>query len=409
VGRRARPRRAELTMAHAYTPGLRVAPHASVLRVRRLPLRGNVLARIGQSLRAEDVVARTELPGNVHTVKVASLLGIPPDDIREAMLKKEGDAVAKDEVIAQTKSFFGVFSSRCAAPVAGTLEAVSAVTGQAILREAPIPVEVDAYVDGVVAEVLPGEGVVMRAEGAFVQGIFGIGGEACGEIRMVCGSPRDALTEERVAGDLAGRIIVGGSIVTRGALAKAVAARARAVIAGGVSAADLTAFLGYDIGVAITGHEEKGITLIITEGFGELAMAERTFALLRRCDGMRASVNGATQIRAGVMRPEIIVPDAPAAGDRERAGGDRALAGGDRARADADRARGDAEPGGGMRVGSAVRTIREPWFGRLGVVTALPHELREIETEARVRVLTVRLDDGAEITLPRANVEMVEE
>ncbi|MFN0152686.1 MAG: hypothetical protein ACKVU1_18440 [bacterium] len=372
-------------MAHAYTPGLRVASYASVLRVRRLPLRGDVLARAGGALRAEDVVARTALPGNVHTVKVASLLGIPPDDIREAMLKKEGDNVAKDEVIAQTKSFFGVFSSRCASPVAGTIESISAVTGQAIIREAPMPVEVNAYVDGVVESILPGEGVVMRTEGAFVQGIFGIGGEACGEIRLACDAPRDALTDARVTGDLAGKILVGGSAVTHGALAKAVGARARAVVAGSISASDLMAFLGYDIGVAITGHEEKGITLIITEGFGELAMAERTFALFARCAGMRASVNGATQIRAGVMRPEIIVPGAPA-----------------------ENARGEARSGP-MSVGSAVRTIREPWFGRLGVVTALPHELREIETEARVRVVTVRLDDGAEITLPRANVEMVEE
>lgn len=398
-------------MAHAYTPGLRVAAHASVLRVRRLPLRGDVLARAGQAVRAEEVVARTELPGNVHTVKVASLLGIPPDDIREAMLKQEGDRVAKDDVIAQAKSFFGVFSSRCAAPIAGTIEAVSAVTGQAILREAPIPVEVDAYVDGIVEEVLPGEGVVVRAEGAFVQGIFGIGGEACGAIRMACAAPRDALTEERIAGDVAGKIVVGGSIVTHGALAKAAAAHARAVVAGGISATDLARFIGYDIGVAITGHEEKGITLIITEGFGELAMAERTFALLARCEGMRASVNGATQIRAGVMRPEIIVPGAPAAAgserDREPAGG-KARGAGDPHNGGA--ARGDeGAPSGGIRVGSAVRTIREPWFGRLGVVTALPHELREIATEARVRVITVRLDDGAEITLPRANVEMVEE
>lgn len=398
-------------MAHAYTPGLRVAPHASVLRVRRLPLRGDVLARAGQAVRAEEVVARTELPGNVHTVKVASLLAIPPDDIREAMLKQEGDRVAKDDVIAQAKSFFGVFSSRCAAPIAGTIEAVSAVTGQAILREAPIPVEVDAYVDGVVEEVLPGEGVVVRAEGAFVQGIFGIGGEACGAIRMACAAPREALTEEHIAGDVAGKIVVGGSIVTHGALAKAAGARARAVVAGGISATDLARFLGYDIGVAITGHEEKGITLIITEGFGELAMAERTFALLARCEGMRASVNGATQIRAGVMRPEIIVPGAPAAAGSER---DREPASG-KARGAGDPhnggvARGDeGAPSGGIRVGSAVRTIREPWFGRLGVVTALPHELREIATEARVRVITVRLDDGAEITLPRANVEMVEE
>jgi hypothetical protein len=40
----------------------------------------------------------------------------------------------------------------------------------------------------------------------------------------------------------------------------------------------------------------------------EIAMAERTFRLFKAQDGRSASVNGATQIRAGVMRPEILVP-----------------------------------------------------------------------------------------------------
>jgi hypothetical protein len=396
-------RRSTLNVAHAYTPGLCVTAGASVSRVRRLPLRGDVIVARGRNLRAEDVVARTALPGNVHTVKVASILGIPPDDIREQMLKKEGERVTKDEIIASSKSFFGVFTSKCATPVSGTIEAISNVTGQVAIREAPLPVEVAAYIDGEVVEVLPGEGVVMRATGAFVQGIFGIGGETCGTIRVVCESPRDPLDETAVsrassdgaagasaaasggaANGAAGAILVGGALVTLAALRAAVAAGARAVIAGGISASDLESFLGYDLGVAITGQEEKGITLLVTEGFGDLAMADRTFELLRDCAGMRASVNGATQIRAGVLRPEIIVPrpDAPVH--------DAAAA------------------GGGLRVGSRVRTIREPWFGRRGVVTGLPQELREIETGARVRVLTLRMDDGAEITLPRANVEMME-
>ena len=37
-------------------------------------------------------------------------------------------------------------------------------------------------------------------------------------------------------------------------------------------------------------------------------MAERTFELLASREGEDAAVNGATQIRAGVMRPEIVVP-----------------------------------------------------------------------------------------------------
>jgi hypothetical protein len=97
-------------------------------------------------------------------------------------------------------------------------------------------------------------------------------------------------------------------------------------------------------------------------------------------------VNGATQIRAGVVRPEIVVPS----GDRAPAGKEHAA-------------------GGRLEIGSTVRVIRDPCFGRLGRVTALPQEPAAIETGALVRVLRVALAGGEETVLPRANVELIEE
>ncbi|HXG21577.1 MAG TPA: hypothetical protein VNN62_21185 [Methylomirabilota bacterium] len=40
---------------------------------------------------------------------------------------------------------------------------------------------------------------------------------------------------------------------------------------------------------------------------------------------------------------------------------------------------------------------------------ALPPELQRIPTESQVRVLVATLPDDREITIPRANVEMIEE
>jgi len=62
-----------------------------------------------------------------------------------------------------------------------------------------------------------------------------------------------------------------------------------------------------------------------------------------------------------------------------------------------------------MEVGSLLRVIREPHFGRIGRVVELPSELRELDTEARVRVVVVEFsDDGATTVVPRANVELIE-
>ena len=60
-------------------------------------------------------------------------------------------------------------------------------------------------------------------------------------------------------------------------------------------------------------------------------------------------------------------------------------------------------------MGSSVRLIRDPYFGLLGTVVDLPTELQTIETEARVRVARVRLEDSREVTVPRANIELIQQ
>ena len=57
----------------------------------------------------------------------------------------------KGDAIAQGKSLFGLVKNTVTAPADGTIESVSPVSGQLILREPPLPIEVNAYVRGVVS------------------------------------------------------------------------------------------------------------------------------------------------------------------------------------------------------------------------------------------------------------------
>ena len=376
-------------MAHAYTPGLKVTKGMIIQKERRLPLEGEVLVKAGTIVKAEDVVAKADLPGNVQLLNVANLLSVSPEEVTEYMLKPVGESVSKDEIIATTKGLFGLFKSQARSPIDGTIEAVSDVTGQVILREPPIPVEVKAYTDGKVTETVPNEGVTVETYGTYIQGIFGIGGETIGNLVVVAKSSSDDLTVEQILPEHRDNILVGGSLVTTDAIHQAIEHGVKGIIAGGIDDADLRELLGYELGVAITGSEKIGITLVITEGFGSIAMAEQTFTLLKAREGMKTSINGATQIRAGVVRPEIVIPLASEATGSRSAAED-----------------GAAE--GILEVGSSVRIIREPYFGRLGRVTEMPVELQDLETEARVRVLRVKLADGQQTTLPRANVEAIE-
>jgi len=371
-------------MAHAYTPGLRVSDAATVRRERRLPLKGEVAAARGDAVRADQVVARCELPGEVQTVNLAARLSIDPARVPGSLLKPVGSDVTRDEPIAEGKSLFGLVKQRVTSPASGRLESVSSVTGQLILREPPIPVEINAYVDGTVHDVLPEEGVVVETRAAFLQGIFGVGGETGGDVTIAVQSPDQDLTAERLRPEHRGKVLVGGAHVSHAVLMLAREVGVAAVVVGGFDDRDLRELLGRDLGVAITGAEEIGLTLILTEGFGRIRMADRAWDLLRRFAGRRASVSGATQIRAGVMRPELLIPHGEPGRDA-----------------------GAADQG--LEPGSLLRVIREPHFGRIGRVTELPSELRELESGAMVRVLVVEFaDDGSRAVIPRANVERIE-
>lgn len=374
-------------MAVAYTPGLLVRRHITLRKERKLPLLGDVLVQEGQQVGDQEVVARTELPGNVRPVNVANILRIPPAEVPGAMLVQEGDPVEKDQIIGEAKSFFGFFTQQCKAPVSGAVGNISHVSGQVLLHEAPIPVEVNAYLSGTIVDTIKQEGVIIETSGAFIQGIFGVGGETHGEVMMGVDSPGDVLTHESLTSDMKGKIVVAGAYITHETLEEAIKVGIAGLVVGGFDDSDLKQLLGRDLGVAITGRETIGLTMVITEGFGHIPMAQATFDLLKECQGLRAAMNGATQIRAGVIRPEIIVSRDQAKATTEKITTSVVQA--------------------GMEPGSRVRIIREPHFGGLGTVAELPAKLATLQSEVKVRVVKVKLDNGETITLPRANVEIV--
>jgi len=373
-------------MTHAYTPGLRVTEKTKVKRCRLLPLQGKITAKKGDVLKAEEVVAITHLPGKVHATNAVNRLGIQPKDLMNYMLKKEGDSVQKNEPIAETRPWIKLLKSVLHSPITGTIETISTVTGQILLREPPKPLKVYSYIDGKVVDVFEKEGVVVETVATFIQGIFGVGGETVGELIIAVDNPEEKLTSKQILPDYEDKIIVGGSFVEYDAIEKAKNMGVKGIIAGGIDDEDLKKLLGYDLGVAITGSEEIGITLVVTEGFGQIQMAQRTFELLQSRSGEKTSINGATQIRAGVVRPEIIIPFADQTSSEEEV----------------------SPVNRGMEEGDTVRVIRVPYFGKIGKIKSLPFSPQIVETEAVVRILEIEFSDGTTTIVPRANVEMIE-
>lgn len=374
-------------MAHAYTPGLKVSEKTVIRKERRLPLWGDVLVKEGDVVKAEDVVAEAQLPGPVHPKNLAGELGIPPSDLSKVLLVKKGERISAGQVIARAKVLFGLIKVDYKSPIDGYLEDYSEITGQVILRENPQPVKVLAYIDGVVEKVLQREGVIIKTVAAMVQGIFGVGGERIGKLKVAVDSPDDELRPENITEDMRGCIVVGGRTASMDALLKCKEVGIETLVLGSIDDTVLEEYVGRKIGVAITGNEDVPFTLIITEGFGNLPMADRTFNLFKKFEGLKASANGATQIRAGVQRPEVIIFRKDVDFNEEIV---------------------DKMESGHLEIGTTVRIIRDPYFGEIGEVVDLPNEPVKIETESTVRILRVKLTDGRVIEVPRANVELIE-
>jgi hypothetical protein len=374
-------------VAHAYTPGLKIKSIEQVSKERVLPIEGTVIVEMGDAVDFDSILARTEIPGDAEILNVTEILGVDPGDVFDYSLKKEGDTFEEGELLAKNVAFWGLVKNFVYAPFSGTIESVSGLTGQIIVRQHNVPLEINAYIKGKVVKVLPKKGAVIETKAAFIQGIFGVGGENHGEIAVAVESPEELLTEEKVGLEHQGKVIVGGSGITGEAYQRALEVGVKGIVVGGLDVEDLIEILGEDIGVAITGEENIDITVIATEGFGALPISERTFNLLKNMEGKMSAINGATQIRAGVLRPEIIIPyDNPDEMDESK-----------------------EEFSDGMIKGSLVRVIRAPYFGEIAKVKDLPINLQRVESGSSVRVIELELEDGRVVTVPRANVEIIEE
>jgi len=367
-------------MSKSYTPGLKILRNTVIKKERKLPLKGDINCSKGDKVKYDNTVASTYLPGNIHMVNVANQLNIEPSIIKDYLTVSINQKVNKGDIIAENKGLFGFFKSQVLSPFKGKVSNVSNRTGQLMVSEPDIPVKVDAYIDGTVVQIIENEGVVVESQGALIQGIIGVGGEKSGYIELL---DRENISSKK---DLSDKIVV-----IRGAIDKKLYDNisdkgAVGIVAGGFDYKSLSDILGYKLGVAITGTEEIKTTLIITEGFGSVEMSKKTYEILNESNGSRASINGATQIRAGVIRPELIISAKRSENNTVSDFDESDLI---------------------IKEGSKVRVIREPDFGSIGIIRSLPKDSVSVESETKARVAEVEFANNKRKLVPRANLEII--
>jgi hypothetical protein len=370
------------------TPPLIAAAMARIDR--RLPHPGEVLVRAGQRVEPDEIVARAYAPGTPQIVNLARQLMVAPSRVERAMRREVGNKVAQGEVLASTGRLGG---RTCLAPVGGVIAAVDGETGYVTIVPDPELIELQANVRGIVMEVLPYEGVRIETPAAQVYGVFGVGQERAGVLRLLVTDPSEPILPEMVDARSAYAIIIGGSGITAAALQRAVREQVRGVIVGSIDEAELRAFAGLDAPAqwraGVRGWRfpsasfEDQLTLVVTEGFGSQPMSSPLFELLASHDRQEALVDGQTQLQAPLRRPRVVIPlSARSAGIQID------------------------PPRPALRPGAMVRVLDHEHLGQVGRVRSVSNAPRRLpSSRARVAAVEVNLDDATTLVLPRAAVE----
>lgn len=282
----------------------------TITKERRNPTSGEVFVEIGETVTPDTLIAKGMVPSQeIHELRLYRNLNLDPTSVKDHITKHVGDAVEKDEVVAIARSFFGRQTRMARSPIDGVVTDFSANTGRMMIKGHPVPVEVYAHIPGIVRELYDNEGARLETQGYLYHGIFGVGGETHGELTLAVESGDTPMTSSEIKQEHSGKILVGGSVATLDALREAVKQGVKGIIVGGVDQKDLTYFLGYEIGVGVTGGEDVGLTLILTEGFGVNPIDDDLYGFFMEQAGELACIDGTTHIRSRSQRPEVIIPN----------------------------------------------------------------------------------------------------
>jgi hypothetical protein len=216
---------------------------------------------------------------------------------------------------------------------------------------------------GIVREVRPGTGIVVRAAGQALRGIVGLGGPTRGHVRIIAGQDGELRANSLDVG-LAGTILVVGARIDAETLTRARAMGIRGIIVGGLASKERRDFLASESRQRAALHRLPSFAVLVLEGAIRRPLATPVLALLRALEGRSVAI---------VTDPPALIFDDPGV----------AL---------------PAPPTDYVRVRSGELIGRDgTWAGALGP--------RRFAGGVHLEAGAVRLDDGRTVAVPLGDLE----
>ena len=338
----------------------------NIHRRRLLPVPGQVMVRLGQTVSPAETIAQAPRPGSHLVMDIRRLLNLPPSlKLDQVLQVHTGDKVEKDMPVAE---YEGVFKRIARAPEDATI--VMTQGSRLVLETSTEVLQVKAGFSGEVSEIIPERGAWLETDGALIQGSWGNGNIESGLLLSRLSSPEDVLDIHQLDVSMRGGIVAAGHCSSAEALKMAGEIPLRGLIL-----VSLTADL-------VPLAESLKLAILVVEGFGKIPLCPPAFKILASSDQREVCLLAHRVSGFSAERPEIIIP--------LNANGDIAM---------------DVNE---FKPGQTVRLNVGKYTGCTGRLSEIKPGIQTFPSGLAATAVTIQLMDGTEICVPVANLDVLE-
>ncbi len=340
-----------------FVRSVRISPFSLIRVERRLPFPGEVLVRPGESVEPNQTIAVAERQRWL-CLEVAKELGVKEEELERFLKKKPGEKIENGEELASRKGILPFIQVSYASPASGRVAAVG--MGMVILETVSGTIELKAGLKGTVSEIIPYYGAIIESKGALIEGVWSNKREKEGIVKVATDKDK-ALAPESLQTAAKGFILVCGTIQDESTLSKAASIQIGGIVAGSLKATlrDKALSMPYPI--------------ILTEGFGETPMNSLAFELFRSAEGYEVTLLASPPLIVISMAEDLLAPEVLR-----------------------------------KEIGSKVKVTRGPYKGLIGEPLEKGQREFLLESGYIAPAMLIRLENGAEVRMPIANLEAIE-
>jgi len=340
----------------------------TIRRERYLPefTAGSVTVAHGVTVNIREIVARGSIPSAYRIIEAGQTIRLKKqEDIADFLLVDLNQIVdAGTPLAGRPKQRKPLLS-----PIRGKV--VHASGSRIIMQETSAEIQLEAGVEGKVVAVQAGRGVTIETYGTLVQGVWGNGQLVIGQLRV---EPEAGL--DNIFGDSISMGYRGTIVVTRRSLKETGLAT--------IAEQSIIGVIAPSMDVSLIAQAQAHIgAIMLTEGFGDLAMSAVTYNTLSKFTERQTTLDAYAPSRWEARRPEAFVNPSSRGGDKIPT----------------------PKVNLALRVGMQVRLTRLPHAGKVGTVINLPKTPTLLDNGLRVLCAQIELVSGERAMIPLANLE----